>query len=114
MQLGIYSLQLAQLTELNPTNKSENDVLALFLSKDEAIVRTPCDIDNNLKLGMTKVIDIFLELEFNGYLQWLSLNLLDLELGRSTEKIYEEVYNSKAQLTSQGRIFLRDSLNKVI
>ncbi len=99
------------MTELKPISKCENDVLALFLIKDKAIIRSPSDVDIILNIGMIKVIDIFLELEFIGYLKWLSLNLLDLELGRSTKEIYEEVYNSQAQLTLQGRNFLVESTN---
>ena len=100
------------MTELKSISKSENDVLALFLIKDKAIIRSPSEVDIILGIGMINVIDIFLELESIGYLKWCSLNLLDLDLGRSTKEIYQEVYNSQAQLTSQGRNFLGDSTSK--
>ena len=69
---------------------------------------SPREVDEHLEVGIDEVIDLFLDLELDGLLTWNSLNLTELELERSTKDIYQEVYNSSAQLTKEGQLFMDD------
>ncbi len=90
---------------MNNTSLSqyEEEVLSLFINEKQKYILPPKSIDNQLFLGIEKVIDIFLDLEVKGCIEWLTLDLMQLELGRSTKEIYEEIYNSKAKLTKYGQ-----------
>ena len=67
---------------------------------------SPKDVDMKFEFGIARVIDLFLELEVKGLVEWVYLNLMELELGRSTKEIYQEVYNSTARLTKTGKHLL--------
>ncbi len=68
---------------------------------------SPREVDESLEVGINEVIDLFLDLEVYGLLKWSSLKLTELELERSTTDIYQEIYNSSAQLTKQGKLFIK-------
>ena len=65
---------------------------------------SPKEADKRLNIGMEKTISIFFELEFKGLLEWVSLNLLEIELEQSTKAIYETIYKSEARLTRTAKI----------
>ena len=64
---------------------------------------SPKEADKKLNIGMERTISIFLELEFKGLLEWVSLNLVEIELEQSTKAIYETIYKSKARLTRNAK-----------
>ena len=77
-------------------------VLELLTKMDKHIELSPKELDKELDLGIEKIIDLFLDLELQGLVKWDSLDLLQLNLERSTKEIYNEVYNSSALITQQG------------
>ncbi len=88
-------------------SKLELDSLEIFFDKKSCKELSPRDLDQEMKIGVVKSIDIFLELELNQCIEWISLDLMELELGQSTEKIYQQIYNSQARLTDQGKQFAK-------
>ncbi len=87
----------------------EVEVLNCFLKHKGKKALTPSNIDAVLDYGIQTMIGTFLKLESKGLLRWISLNLLELELERSTKEIYDEIYNSSAKLTKRGEIFVKQS-----
>ena len=87
---------------------SELKVLEFFFKSKCLKALSPKEIDDQLEFGLVKVIDLFLDLELKEFIKWVTLDLIELELGRSTTEIYEEVYNSTALLTKQGQNFMEN------
>ncbi len=86
-----------------PISKSELAILEILADREVKKEFSPKDIDLKLELGPEKVIDHFLDLEIKGFFRWVSLDLLSLNLERSTKEIYFEIYLSRAKLTKQGK-----------
>ncbi len=91
-----------------PISESELAVLEILADKLFKKEFSPKDIDLKLQLGPEKVIDHFLELELKGFFRWVSLDLLSLDLERSTKEIYFEIYLSRAKLTAQGKALMEE------
>ena len=85
-------------------SKFELEILKSFLKSTDHDQLSPKDIDLLLKLGIDRTIALFFELEAKGLVKWISLNLIELDLERSTKEIYQEVYNSTAKLTSDIKV----------
>ena len=81
----------------------ELKALRRFVKKFNSIDLSPKNIDEGLGIGREKIIDLFLDLELKGCIEWIHLNLLHLNLDQSTNSIYEEVYTSTAQITKKGK-----------
>ena len=88
------------------TTNCELLILKFFYRKTNPIALSPKHIDHELQVGIERVIDLFLDLEMKGLVKWCSLDLLQLNLERSTKEIYQEVYNSLAQITHQGSLMV--------
>ena len=90
---------------MNSIQFHEYELTALerFVKRLYSIELSPKNIDEELGIGRERIIDLFLDLEFKGYIEWINLNLLNLNLDRSTNSIYEEIYTSTAQITKKGK-----------
>ena len=90
---------------MNSIQLHEYELTALenFVKRFHCIELSPKNIDEELGIGREKIIDLFLDLELKGCIEWIHLNLLNLNLDRSTNSIYEEVYTSTAQITKKGK-----------
>ena len=86
--------------------KFELLVLELFCKRNNSIELSPKNVDKELQFGIEKVIGLFLDLELKGLVKWISLDLVKLNLERSTKEIYDEVYNSLAQITQHGELII--------
>ena len=86
--------------------KFELLVLELFCKRDNSIQLSPKNVDKELEFGHEKVIGLFLNLELKGLVEWISLDLVTLNLERSTKDIYDEVYNSFAHITQYGELII--------
>ncbi len=90
-----------------PPSKFEIEILRMFQKEAEFEERSPKEVDAQLNLGNEKIIGLFLDLEVEGFIEWVYLNLVEIDLERSTKEIYDQVYNSSARLTNQGQLFLK-------
>ncbi len=88
--------------------KSMYSVLDLFRKSNQIKELSPKDADKKLKVGLYEVINLFLELELQNFVEWVSLDLLELDLERSNSEIYNEVYHSNARLTTQGENLIKE------
>ena len=90
----------------------EVKVLELFIKGSNQNALSPKDVDEQLKFGEEKVIDIFLDLEVKGFIEWVKLNLIEMDLEKSTQEIYKEVYNSNALITKKGQVLLKNYMSQ--
>ena len=86
--------------------KLELIVLELFYEKNKLVELSPRMVEAEFELGDAKVIDLFLDLELKGLIQWNTLDLMELNLEQSTTDIYREVFNSLARITANGELML--------
>ena len=85
------------------------EILKFFLQGGNHKQCSPKQVDTQMKFGINKIITLFLDLEFYGFIQWVSLNLVDMNLERSTKEIYNEIYNSPAVITAKGELHINNA-----